>query len=572
MRHVLSEHLSALGYSVDEVVDHATAVRRINERLLRFDDDYVAIAFGWPAVPDADADELAERLELDDALELPVLVMSTDQRAETRAWVAARPRTSLVAWKRYRDVDSVLVRLIDPVEQGESAAVKFDNSDIHVLIVDDSATIRRSLQDLFSQQGYKSLLAADGQAALDIAREQPVDIAIVDFYLGEDTGDRVCRELVSDVSTGDIVCAVLTGTYSDNIIRRSLRAGALECLFKNESSELLLNRLDALSRFVRQRRRLVDERRLLDSVVDLVAGASVVLDPDGSIRYVSQQALLLLGHDDAKALIGHPLSVIAGQVDVPVNAGTQELVLRRADGASTDASAQRRSLAGSLGSLLQFDSQDELADGDDESTAPTTQGREPSPVPASTVRPRGALPAENDPFFILLSRMADGSEPVQYEASLLVLRMWVCSEEGEPEPLGDHPDLEARIAPALSALYLRPGHVASLGDGRFGFLIQHLDGPQSWLITRKLMQLANDSLTKIDGQILASTGSLKRIDRVAGDAGQDDAPDLDMSASHATQILTITLDALDWVDARWSNKALLMDPRRLLAVYPEKAD
>ncbi len=559
MRRVLGEHLRALGYHVEEAADHTEALQRINDRLRRFDEDYTAVVFGWPAIADADAEALAARLERDDAIELPVIVMSTDLRAETRAWVAARPHTSLLAWKKYRDIDPMVEGLTATDDQQTDKAVKFDNSDIRLLVVDDSATIRRSLSELFSQQGYQTVLAADGTTAVDLAFEQRIDIAIVDFYLGEDTGDRVCRELVTEAGTGDIVCAVLTGTYSDHIIRRSLRAGALECLFKNESSELLLNRVDALSRFVRQRRRLADERRLLDSVVDLVAGAALVLDSDDAIRHVSHEALMLLGHDKVEALLGHPLSVVAGQTELPVDAGTAERTLSRADGSNLDVVVDRRALAGAAGTVLQF----KLAD---PSVAPTavsssslagdriTDSQGDSTLQFSPTGEVSAVPPEAMPFLSLLSRMQEGAEPIDQQASLLLMRLWVCSDDAAPESLEDHPDLEARVAPALIALYKRRDHVAALGDGRFGFLLRHVDEPQSWLLTRRLMQLANDALVEIDGTRLATTASLKRVDPQADDADES---------------LLIALEALEYADARWHNKALLVDPRRALAVYPE---
>jgi len=151
--------------------------------------------------------------------------------------------------------------------------------------------------------------------------------------------------------------------------------------------------------------------------------------------------------------------------------------------------------------------------------------------------------------------MQDGSEYIKQQVSLLMMRLWVSTEQGEPEELGDYPDLEALVAPAVIALYKRPDHVAAFGDGCFGFLIRHIDAPQSWLVTRKLMQLANQTLVDSDGRELSATASLKRIDPLADDANET---------------LAIASEALDYVDARWQNKALLVDPRRVLSVYPRE--
>jgi len=140
-------------------------------------------------------------------------------------------------------------------------------------------------------QGYQVSLAASRDEAINAAISQSFDIAILDFYLDHTTGDILCAELINHSDTGDIVCTVLTGTYSDHIIKRSLRAGAVECMFKNESSELLLSRIDAISRFVRQQRTLKSERIMMSDVIETLVGAVLIIDSDGLISYVSSAAV-----------------------------------------------------------------------------------------------------------------------------------------------------------------------------------------------------------------------------------------------------------------------------------------
>ena len=63
-------------------------------------------------------------------------------RAETRAWVAGRENTAVIAWKEYQGLEPLLTKLLDvPVAGAPVEVEKFDNSDIHLLVVDDSATI-----------------------------------------------------------------------------------------------------------------------------------------------------------------------------------------------------------------------------------------------------------------------------------------------------------------------------------------------------------------------------------------------------------------------------------------------
>lgn len=581
MRRVLVEHLGTLGFEVDDTAAHDDAVARLDRRFEAFSGDYAGVVVGWPVATDGEVEPLVNRLERDDLQDMPVVVMSADQRAATRAWVASRQRTAMLGWKRYRDIGPLLSRLslrstrtgtsYVPIDVSVAAptsvdavdvppVAKFDNADIRLLVVDDSATIRRSLQDLFGLHGYTVSLAADAEQAQRIASSGTIDVAIVDFYLDDTTGDRVCRDLVDDPATGELVCAVLTGSYSDHIIRRSLRAGALECLFKNESSELLLNRIDALSRFVRQQRRLELERGLLDRVVDVVAGPALVLDASDGVRHVSSEGLQLLGHDDSAALIGRPVQDMLGSTALPVADGElHRCRFRRADGSQRDMLVERRLLGDDKGSVLQFGLADRLV----EEAAP------PKPVTsrgtaAVFVRSGRGTPVSAEPFVALLERYLSGAERYSGQASLLVVGVWVRSDDGAaPVPLRDNAELQRRLTPKVLGLYRRVDHVAALGDGRYGFVLRHADEPQSWLLTRKLMQMideADDAAPEdADGaarRSLLSSGVLKRLgsDRVA-----------------APVLIDHCLELLVRVEARGLDQALLLDPRRLLSVYPGTA-
>ena len=107
-----------------------------------------------------------------------------------------------------------------------------------------------------------------------------------------------------------VVCAILTSAYSDPIIKLSLRAGAVDCFFKNEAGELLLARIDALSRLVRQRKTLYSERLRLDRLVDTLAGATLLMDDTDRFSYVSQLAAKRLGYSDPGDLLGLKASAI----------------------------------------------------------------------------------------------------------------------------------------------------------------------------------------------------------------------------------------------------------------------
>jgi two-component system, cell cycle sensor histidine kinase and response regulator CckA len=57
-----------------------------------------------------------------------------------------------------------------------------------VLLIDDDALILRALQSLITRAGYRVVAARDSQAALEAAREHPIDGIVIDIVLPGTTG------------------------------------------------------------------------------------------------------------------------------------------------------------------------------------------------------------------------------------------------------------------------------------------------------------------------------------------------------------------------------------------------
>jgi DNA-binding response OmpR family regulator len=64
-----------------------------------------------------------------------------------------------------------------------------------VLIVEDDRSFARALSSFLSDQGYRVLTANSGQAAIDAARTQDFDLAILDVYLPDILGSDLIRDL-----------------------------------------------------------------------------------------------------------------------------------------------------------------------------------------------------------------------------------------------------------------------------------------------------------------------------------------------------------------------------------------
>jgi CheY-like chemotaxis protein len=82
-----------------------------------------------------------------------------------------------------------------------------------ILIVDDDPAIRNMLDELLRDEGYDTVLAADGLSAVDLARAEHPEVILMDLMLPVLDGAAATRALKSDPRTRAIrVIAMSAGT------------------------------------------------------------------------------------------------------------------------------------------------------------------------------------------------------------------------------------------------------------------------------------------------------------------------------------------------------------------------
>ena len=64
-----------------------------------------------------------------------------------------------------------------------------------LLCIDDDEVALRVRKLLLGSTGYEVLVAASGEAGLDILKENPVDLVISDHFLSAKTGTEIAREM-----------------------------------------------------------------------------------------------------------------------------------------------------------------------------------------------------------------------------------------------------------------------------------------------------------------------------------------------------------------------------------------
>ncbi|WP_431681586.1 response regulator transcription factor [Kitasatospora sp. KL5] len=115
-----------------------------------------------------------------------------------------------------------------------------------VLVVDDDAAIRRSLQRGLRLSGFTVAVAEDGESALHRASAEPPDVLVLDVSMPGLSGTDVCRTLRARGDDTPVLMLSAMDELADRVA--GLQAGADDYLVKPFALEELVLRLHALLR------------------------------------------------------------------------------------------------------------------------------------------------------------------------------------------------------------------------------------------------------------------------------------------------------------------------------------
>jgi len=116
-----------------------------------------------------------------------------------------------------------------------------------IIIVDDHDAVRRGVRQLLDTTPYYQVVgeAADGRAALELARETRPDIAILDYSIPDLNGFDLAHALKREFPRLEIL--IYTMHDREEIVMGVLRAGVRGFVLKSDTEKHLIAALDALA-------------------------------------------------------------------------------------------------------------------------------------------------------------------------------------------------------------------------------------------------------------------------------------------------------------------------------------
>jgi DNA-binding NarL/FixJ family response regulator len=214
------------------------------------------------------------------------------------------------------------------------------HANLVVLIVDDVPENLAVLHDALDESGYTVLVANNGMAALERARQTVPDVILLDALMPGIDGFETCRRLRADIATRTIPIIFMTGLTETEHVVAAFSAGGTDYVTKPVRQSEVLARIGAHV----QTARLMHQAR---SALDAFGNAVLAVTPhDGRIVWQTPLARQWMqqyfgngsGSGDAGTATPAPLAkwlggLAAGQAPQPLTIirGAARLIFNAAD-------------------------------------------------------------------------------------------------------------------------------------------------------------------------------------------------------------------------------------------------
>ncbi|MGA9334963.1 MAG: EAL domain-containing protein [Rudaea sp.] len=340
LSHLLKRTLAAASLGTpNELSSYVEALDHL-KRSAELGQSYRLLLIGAPARMTEEFSTLLDYLRVT-AQSLAILLMAHEKTPELLGFLQARARTNVVLWSDFNRIPGAIKTLVSPSalvapinsvpktplpDEGGELAAGPGVGGIRILLVDDSQSVRLAYRQLLESNGFHVETAGTLREADQMAERGTYDLVIVDYFLPDGNGDELCRRL--SARPGAPALAIITGSYREDIIKRCLDAGAMECVFKNEAKELFLARVRTLTRQIQMQKSVEGERQRLNGILGSVGDGVYGVDNTGVITFINPTGLRLLGRADESEFVGKPAHAAihyAAEDGHPTRPGEMEL-------------------------------------------------------------------------------------------------------------------------------------------------------------------------------------------------------------------------------------------------------
>ncbi|HEX8847348.1 MAG TPA: response regulator [Pyrinomonadaceae bacterium] len=160
-------------------------------------------------------------------------------------------------------------------------------SNATLLIVDDEASVRRRLRQIFEGAGHQTLAASDAPKALSLLHREHCDLVILDVEMPGVDGLALCRLLRANTATKQLPIVIFSARDDENRKVEAFAAGADDYIVKPSTPREILMRVSAHLETAQREWTLVGSNLELRFLADLGRGLLRALEPEQVVRHVA---------------------------------------------------------------------------------------------------------------------------------------------------------------------------------------------------------------------------------------------------------------------------------------------
>ena len=161
-----------------------------------------------------------------------------------------------------------------------------------ILLVDDSRLQRRIVSKYLEKWGFDVIEAESGDQALEICKQQQIDMVISDWMMPGMSGLEFCQAFRALNREGYGYFILLTSKSEKGEVAEGLEVGADDFLTKPVHAEELRARIAAGERIIRMERELIEKNRLVSTTLAEIKALYDSLDNDLLEAKKLQQSLV----------------------------------------------------------------------------------------------------------------------------------------------------------------------------------------------------------------------------------------------------------------------------------------
>ena len=216
----LHEALEDYGYSVISVDCGENAISLVEKNFF----DVILMDINMPGIDGVEAFKKIKKIS-----PLSTVIMMTAGAPESMIKKAVEEGSFAVVHKPFK-----LSKVVDIINEAMKKTT--------VLVVDDQYTDREVLRDLLEQKGCKCVTVEDGQSAINVLQQGKPDLVLVDIKMPNMDGFTVL-EKIKDMHP-DVGVIMMTAYSKDEYLDKSMKMGALNCLYKPLNIERILETIE----------------------------------------------------------------------------------------------------------------------------------------------------------------------------------------------------------------------------------------------------------------------------------------------------------------------------------------